>query len=412
MAETTHTYDVAVIGAGPAGLMAAIFAAKKGSKVVLLEKNDKIGRKILATGNGRCNLTNKNIEVSRYHGTDPAFVTPIFDAFDQFQTMEFFEKLGVVLKEEERGRIFPRTNQASTVVEALEHELSSLNVDVRIGFTVKQIQKKSEWEITSDNGENVTAKKLILTTGGKAAHQFGSSGDGLFWAGNLGHTIVPVHAALVPLDTSESWTSELMGIKLSADVTLLGGGKVVAKRSGDLIFTHFGVSGPAIMGLAREVEQILGAKQIAQISIDLIPDITSEKLDSMIEGQTAANNKKMIFSIITGFVPKNLVPRILLLARVDSDKKAAEISRPNRKAIVETLKDFRLTISKVRPLKEAQVTAGGVATSEITTNLESKIVPTLYFAGEILDIDGDSGGFNLQWAWSSGKIAGENAAKE
>jgi hypothetical protein len=411
MTEQIPKYDVAVIGAGPAGIMAAIFAARAGRKVVLLEKNGKIGRKILATGNGRCNLTNKNIDVSKYHGTDPAFVTPIFSAFNQTQTMEFFEGLGAVLKEEDRGRIFPRTNQATTIVEALEHELETQKVDVMTGFTVKKIEKADYWTITNESSDIITAKKLILTTGGKAAHQFGSSGDGLFWARNLGHNVVPIHAALVPLEVSESWVKELMGIKLTAYVQLLADGKVVATRDGDIIFTHFGISGPAVMGLAREVEPILEAKQTAQISIDLIPDITSEKLDSMIEMQITANSKKLIASIVTGFVPKNLVPRILALSGIKDDIKAAEISKTNRRSITQTLKDFRLTVSKVCPLKEAQVTAGGVSTSEVSPNLESKIISDLYFGGEILDIDGDSGGFNLQWAWSSGAVAGESASK-
>lgn len=412
MVDRELQYDVAVIGAGPAGIMAAIFAARGGARVVLLEKNDQTGRKILATGNGRCNLTNKNIELSRYHGQDVGFTRPIFSSFDQVGTMKFFEDLGVVLKEEDRGRIFPRTNQATTVTEALSHELQELGVEIKLGFTVKSIQHNSDWTITNDAGAQIFARNLILTTGGKAAHQFGSSGDGLFWAKNLGHTIVPIHAALAPIEVSEPWVSELMGIKLTAKVQLLANDELITRREGDIIFTHFGISGPAVMGLAREVDPIIEAKQVVQISIDLLPDITSEKLDSMIVDQIAANSKKLVSSIIAGFVPKNLVPRILSFSGIMIDTKAAEISKASRRNIIGTLKDFRLTVTKVRPLKEAQVTAGGVSTAEVDATLQSKIVPTLYFAGEILDIDGDSGGFNLQWAWSSGAVAGQGAAKE
>lgn len=412
MVDRELQYDVAVIGAGPAGIMAAIFAARGGARVVLLEKNDQTGRKILATGNGRCNLTNKNIELSRYHGQDVGFTRPIFSSFDQVGTMKFFEDMGVVLKEEDRGRIFPRTNQATTVTEALSHELQELGVEIKLGFTVKSIQHNSDWTITNDAGAQIFARNLILTTGGKAAHQFGSSGDGLFWAKNLGHTIVPIHAALAPIEVSEPWVSELMGIKLTAKVQLLANDELITRREGDIIFTHFGISGPAVMGLAREVDPIIEAKQVVQISIDLLPDITSEKLDSMIVDQIAANSKKLVSSIIAGFVPKNLVPRILSFSGIMIDTKAAEISKASRRNIIGTLKDFRLTVTKVRPLKEAQVTAGGVSTAEVDATLQSKIVPTLYFAGEILDIDGDSGGFNLQWAWSSGAVAGQGAAKE
>lgn len=412
MVDRELQYDVAVIGAGPAGIMAAIFAARGGARVVLLEKNDQTGRKILATGNGRCNLTNKNIELSRYHGQDVGFTRPIFSSFDQVGTMKFFEDMGVVLKEEDRGRIFPRTNQATTVTEALSHELQELGVEIKLGFTVKSIQHNSDWTITNDAGAQIFTRSLILTTGGKAAHQFGSSGDGLFWAKNLGHTIVPIHAALAPIEVSEPWVSELMGIKLTAKVQLLANDELITRREGDIIFTHFGISGPAVMGLAREVDPIIEAKQVVQISIDLLPDITSEKLDSMIVDQIAANSKKLVSSIIAGFVPKNLVPRILSFSGIMIDTKAAEISKASRRNIIGTLKDFRLTVTKVRPLKEAQVTAGGVSTAEVDATLQSKIVPTLYFAGEILDIDGDSGGFNLQWAWSSGAVAGQGAAKE
>ncbi len=324
------------------------------------------------------------------------------------------------------------------MVDALEHELKAQNVEIKTNFCVKKITPPSPssptsqneynsvdrgsnvdsrlhgndklWQIESEN-QTIIANRIILTTGGKAAHQFGSSGDGLFWAKNLGHTIVPIHAALVPVEVSEPWISELMGIKLAVLVKLITNEKRITSREGDLIFTHFGVSGPAVMGLAREIDPELTEGKQVMISIDLLPDLPSEKLDILIENQIRQNSKKLISNIIIGFVPKNLAPRVLTLANV-RDKKAAEISKSDRKSIISVLKDFRLTVRKVRPLKEAQVTAGGIATSEIQPTLKSKIISGLYFAGEILDIDGDSGGFNLQWAWSSGKVAGENAAKE
>jgi predicted Rossmann fold flavoprotein len=406
MAEYVQKYDIAVIGAGPAGIMAAIFAAKNGAKVVLIEKNDKIGRKILATGNGRCNLTNKNIDINRYHSQNVKFAEPIFASFDQFETMKFFENLGLIIKEEDHGRIFPSTNQASSVVNALLAELEKLGIQIRTNFIVKKIEKTFSWEIFNDTDKKIIAKRVILTTGGRAAHQFGSSGDGLFWAKNFGHTIIPIHAALVPIEVTEPWVKELMGIKLTSRVRLIANDKTILERKGDLIFTHFGISGPAVMGLAREVDPL----QKVKVSIDLLPGMSKEKLDSLIESQIKTNNKKLISSIITGFLPKNIVPRVLLLADV-ADRKAAELSKIDRRNIVNTLKDFQLSVNKVRPLKEAQVTAGGISTTEIRETLESKLVPGLYFAGEILDIDGDSGGFNLQWAWSSGKVAGENAVK-
>jgi len=432
-------FNVAIIGAGPAGIMAAIAAAEKGAGVVLIEKNEAVGRKILATGNGRCNLTNSNIDISRYHGSDLSFVSKVLGSFDQNETIKYFESIGVITKEEALGRIFPRTNQAISVVDALTARLKALDVTIKTGFTVKSITNPSLsspasqikydkltgdldsrlrgndsdfWNITDGNTNIFTADKIILTTGGKAAHQFGSSGDGLFWAKNLGHTVIPIHAALVPLETEEEWVKELMGIKLNTQASLSSNGKLLRSRTGDVIFTHFGISGPAAMGLAREVDPLLTAGQKVSLSLDITPELTSEKLEITLINLTSLDGKKMIKSILSGLVPKNLVPRILMLASINSEIKAAELSKSQRLAIIETIKSFPLTVSKVRPLKEAQVTAGGVSTTEVGETLESKIVPNLYFAGEILDVDGDSGGFNLQWAWSSGKLAGQSAASQ
>jgi len=411
MLKTYKHYNVAVVGGGPAGIMAAIFAARADASVVLLEKNEAVGRKILATGNGRCNITNRNIPISRYHGSDITFAEPIFADFGSHETIEFFESIGVLLKEEDRGRIFPRTDQASTVVNALRAELTKYDVTIHTGFTVKRLEPGEPWHISDENGKQITADKVILTTGGKAAHQFGSSGDGLFWAKNFGHEIVPIHAALVPLETTDDFVKDIMGIRLVAHVSLLADGKLIASRDGDILFTHYGISGPAAMGLAREVDPLLIAGRKAELSIDMMPDLTAEKLDETIVGLAAADGKKAVKTLLAVVLPKNLVPHILATCRIKDNQKAAEISKSVRQDIVSTIKDFRLGISKVRPLKEAQVTAGGITTSEVTPNLESKIVPGLYFAGEILDIDGDSGGFNLQWAWSSGKVAGEAAAR-
>lgn len=399
-------------------MMAAIFAAKSGAQVALLEKNDVVGRKILATGNGRCNITNQDIDISRYHGADTYFAAPILAAFDQFETMVFFETLGVQLKEEDRGRMFPMTDQAKTVVDALKKELRKLEVNILTRFTVKKVFSYSQeykntlgWEITSETGQKITADKLILTTGGKAAYALGSSGDGLFWAKNLGHTIVPIHAALVPIETKETFVKEIMGIKLPVKTVLIVDGKIAETRQGDILFTHFGVSGPAAMGLAGRGSQALADGKEATITIDILPNISAIELDAKIAKLFERNGKKAVKTIIADTIPQKLAPQILALAGIKESTKAAEISKSQRHNIIQALKDFRLTVSKVRPLKEAQVTAGGIATAEIDENLQSKIVPNLYFAGEILDIDGDSGGFNLQWAWSSGKIAGEAAAR-
>jgi len=402
-------FDVAVIGAGPAGIMAAISAAKAGAKVVLLEKNEIIGRKILATGNGRCNISNTNIAKDRYHSEDVLSATSILTTFD---AVTYFEGIGVLLKEEDRGRLFPRTNQASTVVDALRAELARLAVATKTSFTVKAILPGKPWHILGESKDEITAASVILTTGGRAAHQLGSSGDGLFWAKNLTHVITPIHAALVPLETEEAWVKDIMGIRLHSHVRLLADNQEILTREGDIIFTHFGISGPAAMGLAREVDPLLEKGKVVTVSIDLVPDLSEERLDSTLATLASTDGKKQVKSILAGLVPKNLIPQIMTMSGISTEQKAAETSKKQRQSLIQTIKNFKLTIKKVRPLKEAQVTAGGIAMTEVTAALESKKSPGLYFAGEILDVDGDSGGFNLQWAWASGTIAGESAARE
>ena len=400
-----ETYELAILGAGPAGLMAA--ASQKRKNVILLEKNEFIGRKILATGNGRCNLANKNISADNYHGAGKAFIKNILGKFNQVQTMDFFESLGVALKEEDHGRIFPRSNQASTIVTALKHAIDESGITVKTNTTVKSVDKCSDFVIKTESGQNFKAKKLILSTGGKAAFQFGSSGDGIFWAGKFGHNIIPVFAALVPIETMETWVKEVQGIKIEAKVTAKVDGKTIQESIGDCLFTQFGLSGPAVMAQAGKISPLLNSNSV-KIFIDLYPEITEQHLDQKVEQIFENSGKKTLNDSLLGLFPAKLVPVILNLAGVDQNKNASGILKTDRLKIIRCIKAMELTVKKVRPLKEAQVSRGGVDTAEINKNtLESKLIKGLYFAGEIMDVDGDSGGFNLQWAWSSGFVAGQ-----
>jgi len=403
-------YDVAIIGAGPAGIMAAISAKKNGASVVLIEKNSAIGRKILATGNGRCNITNKLAKVENYHGSSHEFIGEVLNAFDQHQTMKFFEKLGLILKEEDRGRMFPRTNQASSVVEILKHELERLQVEVKLNSEVKKIEKKSGWNIQLSNGATIYSDKLIVTTGGRAAHQFGSSGDGLFWLKNLGLKIADVYASLVPIETKEDWVKDIQGLKVEAKASFYVDEKKISERLGDLIFTHFGLSGPAIMSQSRNIAPFV-ANSVVRVELDFMVDQTEKDLDDMIARIFNSGGAKTVKNALAGLVPGKLIPIVLHQSSIDENKISAEISKAQRSKIVQNLKSLTLNISKLRPLKEAQVTRGGASTDEINPQtLESKKVTSLYLAGEILDVDGDSGGFNLQWSWSSGHVAGNSAS--
>lgn len=405
-------FDVAIIGAGPAGIFSALTAAKQGASVVLLEKNQILGRKILATGNGRCNLTNKNIAVSRYHGATPEFIQSVLSTFSQFQVMEYFESLGVLLKEEDNGRIFPRTNQASSITEALNFELQKPQINIRTNFLVKGIQPGTVWTISGlheDQKICLQAKNLILATGGKASFILGSSGDGLFWAEKLGHSIITPHPALAPLETIETWPKEIQGLRFEGTAKTISDGKIILESFGDILFTHFGLSGPAIMKHARYINE-LPAKTKIELHLDAIPEETEKTLDKKIEAILNANGAKAVKNALAGVVPAELMLMVLKNLSIDEDKKSSRISKQERTKIVGGLKNIVLVISKTRPFKEAQVTAGGVDSKEINSQtLESKKIPHLFFAGEIIDVDGDSGGFNLQWAWSSGYLAGLSA---
>lgn len=401
-------YDVAIIGAGPAGIMAAISAAKKGVSVLLLEKNAVIGRKILATGNGRCNITNRNVSADNFYGGDKKFIAKVLASFDQNQTKQFFESLGLFLKEEDRGRMFPRTNQAKSVVEILEHELNKLKVKVEVNAEVKSIDNSDCWSMELSDGREFKSRSLIVTTGGKAAHQFGSSGDGIFWARKLGHNIENIYAALVPVEVEEDDVQSIQGIKVEAKAGFSRNGELLSEKSGDLIFTHYGLSGPAIMSQSRHAAPFLDSG--IEVRIDLVTDKEKQELDKLLQNIFENNGAKTVKNALTGLIPMNLIPVIVERSSLDPEIKCANISKIQRAQIVHHLKNFTFKVTKLRPLKEAQVSRGGVDVGEIQDNLESKIIQDLYFAGEVLDVDGDSGGFNLQWAWSSGHLAGISAS--
>lgn len=399
-------FEVAIIGGGPAGLMAAIQASKK-ARVILIEKNEILGRKILATGNGRCNLTNRFVDVSRYHGGNSDFIKDILDQFDQFATMKFFTHLGIVLKEEDNGRIFPRTNQAQTIVDGLTDKVRNNKVRVDLSSEVKKISKTNEcFIIHFTNGKVIKSNKLILATGGKASHYLGSSGDGLFWAKILGHTIIPTYPALVPIETQETWVKQIQGLKVEGKSTAVVDDKIVSQKKGDILFTHYGLSGPSIMAHVGVIAPYL-LKNV-QIHLDLFTDKTQSQLDQILVQIFNSSGKKTLKNSLSGLIPNNLASVILDILKIPQSKKTAEISKIDRIHIVKTLKNLILTIKQLRPFKEAQVTSGGIDLKQINPKtLQSKIIPGLYFCGEILDVDGDSGGFNLQWAWSSGYVAGQ-----
>lgn len=395
-------YEVAVVGAGPAGIMAAITASGIGRRTAIIDKNDRVGRKLLVTGNGRCNLTNLHPTVDRYHGSTPEFIQSVISRFDQDAVMAFFQDLGLVLKEEENGRIFPRTNQASSVAELLRRKLLANGVDLMLETQVKNIERSDVWKITLLDGKVQTSERLVLATGGRAAHHLGSTGDGLYWAEKLGHTLTPIYPALVPMETAETWPQEARGTKIEAVVRATADSQEIGRAEGDVLFTEYGVSGPGVMALAGAIAPHLETATV-RIHIDIIPDLSQDDVCRLLFRLALGGSPITPREALTGIVPSALIPIVLRLSGVED----GPISKAKLLGVVRTLKDMTLTITKLRRLREAQVTMGGVDTREINPEtLESRLIPGLYFAGEIMDVHGDSGGFNLQWAWSSGHVAG------
>ncbi|MCC5909461.1 MAG: NAD(P)/FAD-dependent oxidoreductase [Clostridiaceae bacterium] len=403
---------VLVIGGGAAGLTAAIAAARGGAKVTILEALDRVGKKILATGNGRCNYTNIHMDLKYFHGTNVKFARGVLGAFDVQQTIDFFEYLGVAHRIEDGGKVFPMSGQAASVLDVLRYELQNLGVKEYCNAEVMDIRsRKNEFEVHLKNGEKIKGDKVIVTTGGKASPQLGSKGGGYGLAEKLGHAVIMPFPALVQLDLKASFLKGVKGVKFIGTAEVLKGDQVLRKEEGEILFTDYGISGPPILQLSRKAAEQLTKKQKVYIKIDMFPNLSEEELLTMLYIRLGYQPEKQLDFSFIGLINKRLIPVILKEAGMKNlQKQCSQATEEELKAIIKILKAWKVEIIGTQPWKNAQTTAGGIDVKDIDTKtMESKIVPGLYFAGEIIDIDGDCGGFNLQWAWSSGYIAGENA---
>ena len=404
---------ILIVGGGASGLISAIAAGRNGSKVTIVEKNDRVGRKILATGNGRCNFTNINTDLHYFHGSNVKFAQGVLKSFDFEQSLSFFEYLGISYKVEEGGKVFPMSDQASSLVDVLRYKIKKLNVEEYCNAEVIRIQKKkNEFELILKNNEIIRGDKVILATGGKASPQLGSDGEGYRLAQELGHRLTDIFPALVQLKLKANFLKAISGVKFIGQASLVSDDHTIRTENGEILFTNYGVSGPPILQLSRMANEELMKGNIAYIKIDIFPELNSQELLEMLQMRLSYQAEKTLEFGFVGLLNKKLIPVILREADIKNlEKECGKVTLEEVKKIVFTLKNWRIEIVGTQSWRNAQVTAGGINTDEIDgKTMESKFVPGLYFAGEILDIDGDCGGFNLQWAWSSGYIAGESAS--
>lgn len=402
-----------VVGGGASGMMAALSARYSGADVTILERNPRVGKKILATGNGRCNFTNINADVKYYHGQNPEFIYGALSAFDVSRTMGFFEKLGIVPRVEDAGKVFPMSDQASSVLDVLLYELNRIGVNIICNAFVKEIRKtKNEFTLVLEDGRIFEGNRVILACGGKAMPSSGSDGSGFDLAKNLGHKIVDISPALVQLKLAGDFFKQIEGVKFVGTAEVLSGKKVLAKDKGDILFANYGVSGPPILQISRKAGELLKANKEAVLKISIIDNMTQKELERFLEKRFKNMQEKSLDFSMVGFVNKRLIPVLLKQAGIkDIRKPVRELSSADRQKIANILTDWRFKITGTKSWPSAQVTAGGVDTSQIDPlTMESALVKGLYFCGEILDIDGACGGFNLQWAWSSGYLAGKSSS--
>lgn len=407
-----------IIGGGPAGLMAAISSAKNGDKVTIIEKMNSCGKKLLITGKGRCNITN-NAQMDKFMEntpTNPKFLYGVFNNFTNKDIIELLKNEGVKTKVERGERVFPVSDRAQDVLEALLHILRKQNVQILTNTTAKRIitdDEKNVLGVELDDGKEIKTDKIILATGGKSYPVTGSTGDGYKLAKDLGHTITKIEPSLVPLTSHDEVCKELQGLSLrNVAIQLQICDKVVYKDFGEMLFTHFGVSGPIVLSASsylvktKNIEQILKGGKV-ELEIDLKPALSEEKLDARILRDFEEQKNKQFKNSLDKLLLQKLIPVIIEKTNINGSKKINEITKQERQKLVKELKHFRISINGTRPIEEAIVTSGGINIKEINPKtMESKLISGLYFAGEVIDVDCLTGGYNLQVAWSTGYTAG------
>lgn len=404
-------WDSVVIGGGPAGMMAAGVAAARGKKVLLLEKNKTLGKKLLITGGGRCNVTNNKPLVremlAKYKKSDK-FLYSAFSQFGVTDALDFFHSRGMQTKEENDGRMFPLSNTAQSVWDALVHEMQKGAVVVRTNAAVTSVTSTAEgFAIALQSGALVRAKTCVVAVGGTSRPETGSVGDGYAWMRALGHKVVENDFALVPVALGDVWAKKLGGVTLSdIKLTLLQDGKKQAVQRGKLLFTHFGISGPAVLNLSRTIGEFLGYGDVTLL-LDLFPAVDPGGLKTQVQTLLVAESNKKIKNTLGSLVPKALVPALLELAHIDGETPCHSVRSKERTALVSLLKKIPLQVQGLLGADKAVVSSGGVAPEEVDfKTMQSRLIPNLFIVGDMLNIDRPSGGYSLQLCWTTGFVAG------
>ena len=408
---------VLIIGGGAARMMAAISAAESGKSVELFEKNEKLGKKLFITGKGRCNITNAADLEDFFPAvtSNPKFLYSAFYSFTNEQVIALFERLGVRTKVERGGRVFPVSDHSSDVIQALRGEMDRLGVNVHLRAEVKNliIDERAAKGVTLSDGRKVYGDAVIVATGGISYPSTGSTGDGYRFAGKCGHKVTELSPSLVPMEVKEWYAGELMGLSLrNIEIRITDGKKKMYQEFGEMLFTHYGVTGPVILSASSIVGNRLKDKELT-LHIDLKPALTEEQLDKRVLREFEANHNRQFKNAVDSLFPAKLRPVMVELSGIPEEKKVHEITKEERLRFVRLIKDFTMTLTGLRGYNEAIITKGGVSVKEIDPGtMESKLVKGLYFAGEVLDLDAVTGGYNLQIAWSTGYLAGMNAGVE
>ena len=402
--------EIAVIGGGASGMIVAITARKSGKEVVVLERKDRILKKVLITGNGRCNITNVNANISNYFGKNISSVENILNRFTPQDTMDFFNGLGIVCNEEKRGKVYPLSGQASSVVDALRFEAEKLGIKIETEFYVRKIEKDGfKFKIYSEDRKKIEAGRVILAAGGQSYPELGSNGSGFELAKELGHSVTKLSPSIVQLKTEKNQVKGLQGIKTDVAVTAYGDNKKICTYDGELLFTDYGISGNVVFNISF----VMPLYKDVEFEIDFMEKFDYNELYEMLKERKKIMSHLTMENYFNGMINKKLGQFLSKVSGIEKlSKPVKDLNDSEIRKLCTVLKKYRIKILETTGFKNAQVTAGGVSLDEVNTEtLESKIVKGLYFSGEVLDVYGECGGFNLQWAWASGYIAGENSAK-